>query len=133
MIYWWMLKGQRSPYTHRNIDIRLTGKSLQINIAIDSYKKLNCTAKSKGSLTRGKKENGNFILLTKHYRNQNQVSKYRHNYDRDREPSMLQLLTASHATCPSCSVNINPSCTVQKLFILIPLVKRFVRLTIKIV
>ena len=47
----------------------MTGKSLQMNIAIDSYNKLNGTVKSKGYLTRGKKENGNFILLTKHYRN----------------------------------------------------------------
>ena len=43
----------------------MTGKSLQINIAIDSYNKLNSTVKSKRYLTRGKKENCDFILLTK--------------------------------------------------------------------
>ena len=42
---------------------------------------------------------------------------------------MLQLLTASHATCPSCAVNISPSCTGQKQFTIIPLVERCVKLT----
>ena len=47
----------------------MTGKSLQINIVIDSCNKLNSTVKLKGYLTRGKKENCDFILLMKYYRN----------------------------------------------------------------
>ena len=45
-------------HTHIDIDISLhmTGKSLQINIAIDAYNRLTSAVKSKGYLTRDKRK-----------------------------------------------------------------------------
>ena len=43
------------PHIHVHIDISLYDrKSLQVDIVIDSYNKLNSTVKSKGYLTKGK-------------------------------------------------------------------------------
>ena len=56
------------PHAHRSIDISLYDRE----VIADSVKflyKLNSAVKSKGYLTRGKKENCDFILLTKYYTN----------------------------------------------------------------